>query len=289
MTFVNRPVRPRASPRLQGLRILLVDDEPISLRLVQRLLSNEGAELELAANGQEGVNAVLASLADGGHPLHAVLMDVHMPVMDGYGATTAIRQHFDHAALPIIAMTANDSPADVRACLAAGMNDLVGKPIHLEKLLSCLIQHVPQHADAAEPAPVNLSAQAGADIDADMQVALARMGGKVQIFLDVLESFQRSLALVPAKLAGLLGPGAGAGASQPLAEAVIALHSLKGLARTLGLTALAGCAAAAERALQEPGVELQRALLLTDIESAVQQALQDIAAVLPKLRARARG
>ena len=289
MPFESRSDRPQTKPRLQGLRILLVEDDPILLHLVRRLLGDEGAELTVTADGQEGVNAVLETLADGGLPFHAVLMDVEMPVMNGYGATAAIRRHFDRAALPIIAMTGNDSPADARACLAAGMNDVVGKPVHLDKLVSCLLRHLLPRADAAAPAPVTLPAQAGPDIEADMQAALARMGGNPQIFLNVLESFQQSLARVPDQMAGLLEPGAGAGLGsgfpQPRAEAVTVLHSLKGLALTLGLNALAGRAAAAECALQETGVELQRAVLLTDIESAVRQALQDMAAALPRFRA----
>lgn len=276
-----------AAPRLQGLRLLLVEDDANFRYMLESLLGGEGAELLLARDGQEGVNAVLDTLADGGLPFDAVLMDVQMPVMDGYQATREIRKHFDQAALPVIALTGNGSIADRRACLDAGMNDTVSKPIHLDQLVDCLLHQVLHQGDFVAPASSDARTKREADIEADMQVALERMGGNLRIFVSVLESFQQNLTQVTAKLAGLLQTRPDSGLVQPIAEAVTALHSLKALALTLGLNELAARAAAAEQTLLKPDAELHCAAVLADLEAAVGRALQDSAAMLPRLRARA--
>ena len=120
--------------RLRGLRILVVEDNKINQMVAKGLLTQEGAYVELADDGQQGVAAVAASQP----PFHAVLMDIQMPVMDGYTATRAIRQELGLATLPIIAMTANVMASDRTACLEAGMDDHVGKPFELEHLVSTL-------------------------------------------------------------------------------------------------------------------------------------------------------
>nr|WP_316640103.1 PAS domain S-box protein [uncultured Roseateles sp.] len=276
---------PAGAGRLQRLRLLVVEDNANNRQVAQELLRDEGAEVQVATQGQEGVDAVLASLAPGGRPFDAVLMDVQMPVLDGYGATAAIRRQPGAQTLPIIAMTANAMPADRQACLDAGMSDHVGKPFDLDQLVACLLRHKTQGAvlavaDAAPPPPAQHF-----DLAIDVEAALARMGGNRRIYLRVLESFQHNLALLPDQLAVLLGGGA-ASASEPLAEAMNALHSLKGIAGTLGLNALADCAAAAEQTLRQPIAEAQAAEVLTTVQAAVQQGLQDIAVLLPAMRER---
>ncbi len=124
--------------RLQGLRILLVEDNKINQMVADGLLSGEGAQVTVAANGQLGVEAVFQQ--PGAFDL--VLMDVQMPVMDGYEATRTIRKHPAFAQLPIIAMTANAMAEDRAACLQAGMNDHVGKPFELNQLVQLLLRVV---------------------------------------------------------------------------------------------------------------------------------------------------
>jgi PAS domain S-box-containing protein len=131
------PVKPR---RLQGLRLLVVEDNTINQMVARGLLTQEGAEVTLADNGQLGVAAVAAAQP----PFDAVLMDVQMPVMDGYAATRAIRQQLGLSTLPVIAMTANAMASDRDACLAAGMNDHVGKPFELDQLVAMLLRFTVQ-------------------------------------------------------------------------------------------------------------------------------------------------
>ena len=142
-TAPRTPVKPK---RLQGLRILVVEDNKINQMVAKGLLAQEGATVTLADDGQLGVTAVAAAQ----HTFDAVLMDVQMPVMDGYAATRAIRQELGLTALPIIAMTANAMASDRAACLAAGMNEHIGKPFELDQLVAMLLRYAAQ-ADAIQP------------------------------------------------------------------------------------------------------------------------------------------
>jgi len=96
----------------------------------------QGAFVALAANGQLGLEAVLAAQPQ----FDAVLMDIQMPVMDGYTATAAIRKTAGLQDLPIIGLTANAMASDRAACLQAGMNEHVGKPFSLPQLVSLLLR-----------------------------------------------------------------------------------------------------------------------------------------------------
>jgi PAS domain S-box-containing protein len=124
------------SKRLQGLRILVVEDNKINQMVAKGLLAKEGADITLADNGQLGVDAVVAAQP----PFDAVLMDIQMPVMDGYAATRVIRKDLGLATLPIIAMTANAMASDRAACLEAGMDDHVGKPFELNHLVGSILR-----------------------------------------------------------------------------------------------------------------------------------------------------
>ena len=137
--------------RLLGLRLLVVEDNKINQLVAKGLLGQEGAEVTLADDGQLGVAAVKGAT----RPFDVVLMDVQMPVMDGYAATRVIREELGLTALPIIAMTANAMASDRAACLAAGMSDHVGKPFDLDHLVAMLIRYAGK-AGARQPEPQDL-------------------------------------------------------------------------------------------------------------------------------------
>lgn len=106
------------------------------------LLRSLGLEVTLAGNGQEAVQAV------DDQPFDLVLMDVQMPIMDGLRATAEIRRRHPEGQLPVIAMTANAFEEDRAACLAAGMNDYLSKPVAPDALRRCLshwlsLRHTP--------------------------------------------------------------------------------------------------------------------------------------------------
>lgn len=120
--------------RLQGMKLLVVEDNKINQLVAKGLLKQEGADITLADNGRIAVDLLTAQP----DAFEAVLMDVQMPVMDGYEATRTLRALPGFAALPVIAMTANAMASDREACLAAGMNDHVGKPFEIDHLVATL-------------------------------------------------------------------------------------------------------------------------------------------------------
>ena len=123
------------------MKILLVEDNDINAEIAKMVLSQKGAEVDRAENGQVGFDQIRAK---GEGYYDAVLMDIQMPVMNGYEATEAIRSlPGDYCRnLPIIAMSANAYEEDVRTCLDIGMNAHIAKPFQPEQLYKLLEQLV---------------------------------------------------------------------------------------------------------------------------------------------------
>jgi two-component system sensor histidine kinase/response regulator len=118
-----------ASPRLQGLRVLVVDDNEVNLMIAHEMLSQAGMVVVDAADGAQAVARVAEQAFD------LVLMDMQMPVMDGLEATRRIRAMPQGRGLPILAMTANAMTGDRERCFEAGMDDVLTKPIEPDLLL----------------------------------------------------------------------------------------------------------------------------------------------------------
>lgn len=127
---------------LEGARVLIVEDNEINQQVAMEILASAGMVVSLASNGQEALDALQANRYD------ALLMDVQMPVMDGYTATRIIRRDMRFKALPIIAMTAHAMAGDQEKSAAAGMNDHITKPIDPEQLYAVLARWI-----SASPAP----------------------------------------------------------------------------------------------------------------------------------------
>ncbi len=117
---------------VEGARVLLAEDNLLNQQVAQELLSEAGFVVDVAENGEVAVNRVSEGAYD------AVLMDMHMPVMDGEAATREIRKHERFATLPILAMTANVMEGDRERCLEIGMNDHIPKPIDPDVLFDTL-------------------------------------------------------------------------------------------------------------------------------------------------------
>jgi len=123
----------RPASRHQPYRVLLAEDNPVNRLLAKALLQRGGYEVETVDNGQQAVEAVVHGHYD------VVLMDVHMPEMDGIEATRRIRElDSQRRETPIVAMTANALEEDRQRCIAAGMNDYMAKPIDEAELLRIL-------------------------------------------------------------------------------------------------------------------------------------------------------
>ncbi|MBQ7153825.1 MAG: response regulator [Clostridia bacterium] len=125
-----------AKVELNSLRLLVVDDNEINREIAQLILSAEGYEIDLASDGAEAVDKIRRGTVR----YDAVLMDIQMPVMNGYEATAAIRSLPDPglASVPIVAMTANAYQEDQNAALKAGMNGYTPKPINPDEIRSIL-------------------------------------------------------------------------------------------------------------------------------------------------------
>ncbi len=214
---------------LKGLRLLVVEDNANNRQVAQELLVAEGAEVVLAENGEQGVQAVLA--AEGA--FDAVLMDLQMPVMDGLMATARIRERFDQQALPIIAMTANAMASDRQACLEAGMNSHVGKPFELADLVSVLLRHTGREqvdralltvSEVTLPADVLEQAERSG---IEMTEAIRRLGGNAPVYARMLRSFMDDLP-------GMLQALESFAAEADRASVLMSLHTLKGLTAMLG-------------------------------------------------------
>ncbi len=136
------------TPSLRGRHVLLVEDNDLNREITEEILKMWGASFTCAENGQVAVDIFTAS-APG--TFDAILMDIQMPVLDGYAATAAIRASHspESQTIPIIAMTANAFHEDVVSALSAGMNNHISKPIDPERLYQVLIASL---RDQAKPA-----------------------------------------------------------------------------------------------------------------------------------------
>ena len=229
-----------------GARALLAEDNEANQMVAVELLSRLGIELDIATNGREAVDRVRAN--PGGYV--CVLMDMQMPEMDGLAATRAIRANAASGGLPIIAMTANAMKADLDACLAAGMNDYVTKPIDRAALAATLRKWLPASAravpadvpaagDAAQggPAPPAHPALDGIDVDG----TLARLGLGFDALQRLLLRFADGQRATVAALRAAADTG-------DLDAAARSAHALAGAAGNLGAEALREAAKALETA-----------------------------------------
>ncbi len=269
---------PRAEPRRRRgaqapaapLKILLVEDNPVNEQLALRMLERLGYRAEVARDGLEAVAAVAA------HSYDLVLMDVHMPRLDGLEASRRIRAELPPERQPrIVAMTANALAGDREMCLEAGMDDYLSKPVSSHALLQALTGAAPA-APPARPSPPAPSQPSGALPPTFDPAPLARLSatlgpGGAQIVPTLIEAFfEEAEAMVPA-LAGGLQSGDSATVRR-------LAHTLKSHGSTFGGRAFEGlcreleAAAAAEdherAALLIPRVEAEFVLLRTALEEA---------------------
>ncbi len=255
-----------------GVRALLAEDNLANQMVASELLSRLGIEIEIASNGREAVDMVR------GKPgrYAAVLMDMQMPEIDGLEATRMLRADSQFGQLPIIAMTANAMKADLDACLAAGMNDYVIKPIDRQALLQTLRRWLPGRTDgevsasvsapAAEP-PAPLSTPTPPLEGLDITGTLQRLG------LD-FDTLRRMLVRFADGQAPTLDALRAAVASGDVPEAARHAHTIAGAAGNLGVNGLRDAAIAVEHAARAGTTDL--ATLLAEVEQCAAVALRSI-------------
>ena len=128
----------------KGRRILIVEDDVRNVFALTSLLEPKGAQVQIARNGHEALDALSKATTGGAERIDLVLMDVMMPEMDGFTAMREIRKRPEWKKLPIIALTAKAMRDDLEACMAAGANDYIAKPLDVEKLLSLIRVWMPK-------------------------------------------------------------------------------------------------------------------------------------------------
>ena len=255
---------PGAIPRLTGLRLLVIEDNLINQQVAQELLVSEGAWVEVASGGGEGIERICRAQS----PFDAVLMDIQMPDMDGYAATREIRHTLGLNHLPIIAMTANALPVDRAACLEAGMDDHIGKPINLDALVAVLLRHCGlDERNRAAPATAMAMESAGLPLLPGFtpQETLVRLGDNRDLYARMARGFRAEHGEAAAQVRNWLQQG-------DQKAALAGLHALKGVAATLGAQALAECVAEAGLQLQQPDPDATQDALLDQLTQRLQEA-----------------
>ena len=244
----------RRTEEFYGARVLLVEDNIINQRVASEILKNAGIMVDTAENGEIAVQMVQATDYD------SVLMDIQMPVMDGYEATHMIKQLPDVITPPIIAMTAHAMKGDREKCLDAGMDDYISKPIDSEKLLFTLSKWIPEKATAgaviidgrsaaASEAEIDGAAQATPDLPGiDLQQGLKRLGQNRELYRLILSEFRQEYDGAVTQLRRFLDENDQEGA-------IRYAHTIKGMAGNLSAIGLADAALELEMALRESAVE----------------------------------
>ncbi|MCG2584581.1 response regulator [Massilia sp. TS11] len=229
-----------------GTRVLLVEDNDLNQQLACELLDIVGIEADVANNGQEALDLLMAAGPD---KYALVLMDLQMPGIDGHVATRLIRVDQRFAEVPIIAMTAH-AMADVRErCMEDGMQDYLAKPIQPKELFDVLARWL-EHRRLGKPLDQAPGSQSGAvDVrlvdmrEIDAVAGLRQMAGKPELYGRMLTSFCEANRDAVEKLAMLIRAG-----ERDAAERLA--HTLKGLAASIAATRVRAAAASVEQLLR---------------------------------------
>ncbi|MBI3283372.1 MAG: response regulator [Burkholderiales bacterium] len=251
---------------LRGARLLLVEDNEINQQVAQELLEDAGFQVAIADNGAQALQMLQQTSFDG------VLMDMQMPVMDGVTATAEIRKLPQFSSLPIIAMTANAMAGDRERCLAAGMNDHLGKPIDIDELFRVLKRWL--HGKKAQSSSPGTAQHDAVQLPPvlpgiDLERGLLNAGKKPGLYFKILGKMQSNQrdALKNIRLATAAGDQE---------RAIFLAHTLKSVAASIGATALADAAAQLEAALRA-GAGLSRLqVLLERLEASFTVVMQGL-------------
>jgi polar amino acid transport system substrate-binding protein len=276
------------STALSGARVLLVEDNEINQQVAREILQGAGLKVTVANNGREGVDAVINS------PYDAILMDIQMPVMDGYAATREIRDLTSEIRnVPIIAMTAHAMAGDEQKSLQAGMNGHVTKPIDPEQLFTTLqkwIKPVAERVVIQKPLTADVPEKPDSpvpDEDAlpeslpgfDLTAGLGRLMGNKRLYKKLLVDFGTKYTQAAREIRGALD-------ARDFGKAHSLVHNLKGLAGNLEARDLQAATVAMEKLIkgqtEETVSDEELNLKFSNLEDALNRALQAVQILSPR-------
>lgn len=269
----------KISEPLRNAPLLVVEDNEVNQHVAREILESLGFHVDIANHGKEAVQKV----QDGIYAL--VLMDIQMPVMDGYKASEAIRQQFSYQQLPILAMTANAMSGDIEKSLAAGMQGHIPKPIDEDYLISQINRwalpgpyekSAPKPAvDQPEPSQIRFPVVKGVDFEG----AMKRLNNNIDLYYKLVGQLVEQYRNSAQRVSEFISKG-------KYDEARRYFHTLKGASGNLGLNALHKKAAGLEQAASEgdSGAIADQIMGLETLLDAAEQASHDLHIIQKELK-----
>ncbi|BCN92882.1 hypothetical protein THMIRHAM_06670 [Thiomicrorhabdus immobilis] len=221
--------------RFDGMHVLLAEDNPINQQIAIELMESRGVQVSLAQNGQEALE-LLNNQAD--DYFHLILMDLQMPVKDGYQATTEIRAQDQYQALPIVAMTAHALNEERERTHSIGMNGHLTKPVNPEELYNTLAKYFTQVTQVpknnVEQIETSQKEIAGINLEQGLKITGGNRSLQIKLLQDYFKNYEGFVADCKELLAE---PG-----QEDFDKLHILTHSFRGVSASLGAEALASLA-----------------------------------------------
>ncbi|MES2901241.1 MAG: response regulator [Pseudomonadota bacterium] len=269
-----RPVHGMQGPRLDGMRVLLAEDNELNQVVARGILERAGVRIDVVDNGAEALERLSAAP----EAYDMVLMDIQMPLLDGYAATRRIRSELG-LDLPVLAMTAGVTEEERQACREAGMDDLIAKPVEVDAMLATIARHAratPRLRKVAQPAPP--AAPEGAATVSASELPVLNLSPLVDIakgnrqHLGAIAQLVRRMALDSQSQFEQARQSWSSGTD---AEAARMLHALRGGVGSVGAKRFAATCQILEKALKQTGSgdpEALFALAGLELDAAMQEA-----------------
>jgi len=260
--------------KLHGIRVLVVEDNEINQEVAMEILTGEGMTVSISNNGREALDMVKTDTYD------IVLMDVQMPIMDGYEATREMRKDPAFAEMPIIAMTANALQSEKEKCFQAGMNDHITKPVDIEELFQKIGRWVKKEQDvtpviviSGKPASSEKNFGENENLPQelagiDVQAGLSRLGGNQMLYRKLLVKFYKYHKNTIEDIRQALD-------QDDLKTAEMVAHTIKGAAGNLGAQAVYLATSELTDAFRSKRLD-NAETLLKKLEQALEQAFASI-------------
>lgn len=249
---------------LSNRHVLLVDDNPINRSLAVELLESENMKVTTAENGQIALDKLAL------HPdICIVLMDLQMPIMDGYEASKAIREDMHLRDLPIIAMTADAMTGTREHCINAGMNDYISKPIDINNLFTLISQQL----EITYTAPIRKDYQHFSDdelIHIDTKAGIGRVAGNRSLYCTLLNHFVSNYQDIDVTLTNMIE-------TEEYETIRNEAHVLKGVAGNLGLIDIQNIAEEIQFSIENNNHEKMARYILSlkpHIDSAIKEVIK---------------